>query len=151
MWCQSTTVQQTETVLLSLTASFPLALNHIRHRLWLKNFFDNCSHIWSVTFSVATIWILCVSVYSCNTHHLSPSFFFKFISVISSWVQQIHLDVGESRLIWLKAIWKLKSTTLSAWITSAWPSKCIRNDSGIWKPFLQALFKNTYAQSSYYE
>lgn len=62
------------------------------------------------------------------------AFFYNFISLLSPWVRQIHLDVGESRLIWLKAIWKLKSTTLSAWITSARPSKCIRNDSSIWDP-----------------
>lgn len=58
-------------------------------------------------------------------------FFFLFIRLLYSGVRLIHLDVGESRLIWLKAIWKLKSTTLSAWITSARSSKCIRNDSSI--------------------
>lgn len=69
--------------------------------------------------------------------------FFNFISVLFPWARQIHLDVAESRIIWLKAIWKLKSTTLSARITSAWPSKRIRTDS-ICIHILLAPFKNTY-------
>ncbi len=90
----------------------------------------------------------------CNIHAtltIHGHFFFYFIRLLFSGVRLIHLDVGESRLIWLKAIWKLKSTTLSAWITSARSSKCIRNDSSIWNPFLRARFMNTYAQCSYYE